>query len=110
MQQHHLFFLPTLGENFGHVIHEAVQAGCVLLLSDQTPWLDLSENQVGWALPLSSKQEFVEALTDVAGWDESRWQAHENSILSYAFKTNIAGQNAQNHLKMFEAVSKLHKS
>lgn len=110
MQQHHLFFLPTLGENFGHVIHEAVQAGCVLLLSDKTPWLDLSENQVGWALPLNSKQEFVDKLTDVAGWDESRWQAHENAIRSYALKTNSAGKNAENHLRMFETVTKLHKS
>ncbi|MBT3654725.1 MAG: glycosyltransferase [Alphaproteobacteria bacterium] len=110
MQQHHLFFFPTRGENFGHVIHEAVQAGCVLLLSDQTPWQDLSENQVGWALPLSNKQRFVDVLTDVAGWDEARWTAHEEAICSYASMTNIAGQNTQNHLGMFDKVAKLHGS
>ena len=110
MQQHHLFFFPTRGENFGHVIHEAVQAGCVLLLSDQTPWRDLSENQVGWALPLSNKQTFVDVLTDVAGWDEARWAAHEEAICFYASMTNIAGQNTQNHLKMFDKVAKLHGS
>ncbi|MDC3286853.1 glycosyltransferase [Alphaproteobacteria bacterium] len=110
MQQHHLFFFPTRGENFGHVIHEAVQAGCVLLLSDQTPWLDLSENHVGWAVPLSNKQGFIDVLTDVAGWDEGRWTAHEKAIRSYASMTNIAGQSTQNHLRMFEKVAKLHGS
>ena len=110
MQQHHLFFFPTRGENFGHVIHEAVHAGCVLLLSDQTPWQDLSEQQVGWALPLSNKQGFCDALADVAGWDEARWQAHEKAVRSYASKTNIAGQNRQNHLRMFDVVAKLSDS
>ena len=78
--------------------------------SDQTPWQDLSENQVGWALPLCNKQRFVDVLTDVAGWDEARWMAHEEAICSYASMTNIAGQNTQNHLKMFDKVAKLHGS
>lgn len=33
-----LFFLPTRGENFGHVILEALCAGTPVLISDQTPW------------------------------------------------------------------------
>lgn len=33
-----LFAFPTHGENFGHVIFEALRAGTPVLLSDQTPW------------------------------------------------------------------------
>jgi glycosyltransferase involved in cell wall biosynthesis len=33
-----LFILPTLGENFGHVILEALTAGTPVLTSDQTQW------------------------------------------------------------------------
>jgi glycosyltransferase involved in cell wall biosynthesis len=33
-----LFFLPTKGENFGHVILEALCVGTPVLISDQTPW------------------------------------------------------------------------
>lgn len=33
-----LFVFPTLGENFGHVIFEALRAGTPVLLSDRTPW------------------------------------------------------------------------
>lgn len=33
-----LFLFPTHGENYGHVIYEALSAGTSVLLSDQTPW------------------------------------------------------------------------
>lgn len=33
-----LFVFPTQGENFGHVIFEALRAGTPVLLSDRTPW------------------------------------------------------------------------
>ena len=46
------FLLPTLGENFGYVILEAMAAGCPVIVSDQTPWRHLAEQKVGWALPL----------------------------------------------------------
>lgn len=37
---HDLFFFPTGGENFGHVVLESLWAGTPVLLSDQTPWKD----------------------------------------------------------------------
>lgn len=33
-----LFAFPTLGENFGHVVFEALRSGTPVLLSDRTPW------------------------------------------------------------------------
>ncbi len=62
MREHDIFFLPTLGENFGHVILEAFCAGCPVLISDQTPWRDLEEKGVGWDLPLSKPEMFQEVL------------------------------------------------
>src|SRR3546814_17574361 len=37
----------VLGENYGHVIAEALEAGLRLLISDQTPWRGLAEAGVG---------------------------------------------------------------
>jgi glycosyltransferase involved in cell wall biosynthesis len=62
MREHDLFFLPTLGENFGHVILEALCAGCPVLISDQTPWRSLEEKGVGWDLPLNKPEMFQEVL------------------------------------------------
>ena len=36
-QEYDLLFLPTKGENFGHVILESMSAGTPVLISDTTP-------------------------------------------------------------------------
>ena len=51
--KHHVFLFPTLGENFGQVILEAMTAGCAILISDATPWRGLQEKGYGWELPLA---------------------------------------------------------
>lgn len=68
LAQHDLFLFPTRGENFGHVIHEALRAGLPLLISDQTPWQGLSQRCVGWDLPLDNATEFARRVEDVAAW------------------------------------------
>ena len=60
-----LFFLPTRGENYGHVIAEAVSAGTPVLLSDQTSWRNLHNEGVGWDLPLENGEAaFLEAIEE----------------------------------------------
>lgn len=58
LREQDLFFLPTLGENYGHVVQEALLAGCPVLLSDTTPWRGLAERGVGWDLPLADVAGF----------------------------------------------------
>lgn len=74
--QYHLFFLPTRGENFGHVIAEAWTAGCPVLISDQTPWRDLEAKGIGWDLPLTEPERFQQVIEQVAAMDQqefSQW-------------------------------------
>ena len=60
-----LFFFPTRGENYGHVIAEAVSAGTPVLLSDQTSWRNLHNEGVGWDLPLENGEAaFLEAIEE----------------------------------------------
>lgn len=66
MARHDLFFLPTLGENYGHAIAEALCAGTPVLISDRTPWRDLARNGLGNDLPLSDEAAFVRAINDCA--------------------------------------------
>jgi glycosyltransferase involved in cell wall biosynthesis len=62
LAKYDLFFFPTLGENFGHVIHESLAAGTPVLISDQTPWVGLSEKGAGWELPLGDAPLFGNAI------------------------------------------------
>jgi glycosyltransferase involved in cell wall biosynthesis len=62
LSNHDLFFLPTRGENFGHVIAEALQAGLRLLISDQTPWRHLERENVGCDLSLDDPGAFAAVI------------------------------------------------
>ena len=73
-----LFFFPTRGENYGHVIHEALRAGLPVLISDQTPWRGLTELGIGWDLSLSEIDQFADRIEALAAWDDKehkRWSA-----------------------------------
>lgn len=63
-EDYDLFFLPTMGENFGHVIQESLSAGTPVLVSDQTPWRDLDEAGVGWVRSLGDPDAFLRAIHD----------------------------------------------
>lgn len=74
ISQYDVFFLPTLGENFGHVILEALLAGCPVLISDRTPWRQLKERRAGWELSLDRTEGFVEVLEGFAAMNDSQFQ------------------------------------
>jgi glycosyltransferase involved in cell wall biosynthesis len=56
------FLFPTLGENFGHVIVEALLAACPVVLSDRTPWSAVQPRGAGWAIPLEDERAWSEAM------------------------------------------------
>ena len=75
LSEYDFFFFPTLGENYGHVIREALSAGLPALISDQTPWRDLAERRAGAALPLDDPQGFVTWIENFAKLDVDQRQA-----------------------------------
>lgn len=62
LASHHFFALPTLGENFGHAILEALDAGVGVLVSDRTPWTHLAELGAGWDIPLEDPRAWEQTL------------------------------------------------
>jgi len=88
LEQHDLFFFPTRGENFGHVIHEALRAGLPLLISDQTPWRDLKAKGVGWELPLDDVSAFATHIKMVAGWSSD--ELNRTAIRARALANQVA--------------------
>jgi glycosyltransferase involved in cell wall biosynthesis len=71
LPEYDLFFLPTLGESFGHSIVEALAAGIPVLVSDQTPWRGLEARGAGWDLPLGATETFRNVLARCVEMDES---------------------------------------
>lgn len=56
-----LLFLPTRGENYGHVIFEALANSTPVLVSDKTPWGNFPTD-VGQVLPLDDLQVFADHI------------------------------------------------
>jgi glycosyltransferase involved in cell wall biosynthesis len=79
-KQAHLFFLPSLGENYGHAIVEAMLHGIPALISDQTPWRQLKEQELGADFPLTSPSPFVDYLCQVAAMDQFAYDAAYGGI------------------------------
>lgn len=106
MAAHDLFFLPTLGENFGHAIHEALSAGCPILIADTTPWRGLEEKGAGWDLPLSAPNRFVEAIQKMAQSDVEQRQQMRNAARRFA-EDCFAESNAieANRQMLYKALS-----
>ncbi|MEX2337680.1 MAG: glycosyltransferase family 4 protein [Aquisalimonadaceae bacterium] len=80
MASYDLFFLPTLGENYGHVIPEALVVGTPVLISNATPWRDLKKEGVGWDLPLQAGEAaFAACIEELARMDPKAlcvWRRH----------------------------------
>ncbi|MFT3949701.1 MAG: glycosyltransferase [Agriterribacter sp.] len=84
IQSHHLFVLPTEGENFGHAIFESFSYGRPVLISDQTPWKNLSKYKAGWDLPLRGKLPFESVLEKVIEMDNDEYQLWSKGAWNYS--------------------------
>ncbi|MCF8261505.1 MAG: glycosyltransferase [Melioribacteraceae bacterium] len=80
----HFLFFPTLGENFGHIIIESLTSAVPVIISDETPWQDLSELNAGWAIPLSERSEFVDVLKECVKMDEVEYSNMRKSAEVYS--------------------------
>lgn len=94
LARHDVLFLPTLGENYGHVIAEALSQGTPVLISDRTPWRDLQQAGVGWDLPLDENgRGFVSAIRAVAEMDPASYETFRRRAAQYA-RTMLAHDDA----------------
>lgn len=84
MAEHDLFFFPTHGENFGHVIHEALSVGTPVLISDQTPWRDLEKCRAGWDLPLGEEATFIETIENCCTVDHTVYEKYNDGAFKFA--------------------------
>jgi glycosyltransferase involved in cell wall biosynthesis len=109
MADHDVFFLPTRGENFGHVIIEALVAGLPVVISDQTPWSGLEALGVGWALPLAVPEGFTRALQTCVDLDAAAFQVRSSEAMAYG--KGIADSDAilEQNLNLFTLSTAEHK-
>jgi glycosyltransferase involved in cell wall biosynthesis len=97
---HDVLLLPTLGENFGHVIAEALEAGCLALVSDRTPWRDLAAHGAGWDLSLDDPDAFAAAIEEYARLDEAERVARRRRAREFAARRDADDAHLAAHLRL----------
>lgn len=100
-QNYHVLLLPTLGENFGHVILEALSSGCPVIISNRTPWRNLESMGVGWDIPLERDDLYEGVLQRCVDMNQADYDAL--SVQSRAFSKNIINDKkiVQKHIDLF---------
>lgn len=106
LRRHHLLFLPTRSENFGHVIQEALQMGRPVLISDRTPWNGVHGAGAGWVCPLGDVKCFRRCLERCVEMDQPSFEAHCRAAREYVRRaSNQNDAIARNRSLLLELTS-----
>ena len=68
LREHHFFVLPTRGENFCHAAVESFVNGTPVILSDETPWINLSEVHAGFDISLNDRESGLQRSRSAWTW------------------------------------------
>ena len=99
---YHCFLFPTKSENYGHVIPEALLAGCPVVLSaETTPW-DSIDGKVGYIADLYDHSSFVTALTRLSDLDEEGFRKLSISCQRFANDAINVSDAVEGHRQLFE--------
>lgn len=75
---HDALLLPSLSENFGHAIFEALACGTPVIIGDRTPWRDLPSAKAGFDCPVGDAACLARAIETLAAMDPTEsvaWRA-----------------------------------
>ncbi len=101
MMQNHLLFMPTRGENFGHIIMESWQHGLPVLISDQTPWKNLQDKNIGIELPLNDPEAYANYLHSFGEMKLHSYREMEKACLQFAENYLSASGVIEENILMF---------
>lgn len=97
LEDYHFMLMPTLGENFGHIILESLAAACPVIISDQTPWKNLADKKAGWDIPLADAGSFVAQIESCIAMRQEEYDQYSNGAFEFAQRfindPELAAQN-----------------
>lgn len=95
-----IFCLPTLHENYGHVIIEALSYGLPVIISNNTPWKNLEKSRAGFDLKLNqnnfcNKIEFFQKMKD------SDYAIYSKNAIKYFESINPIKKLIEENINLF---------
>lgn len=96
-----LFLLPTHGENFGHVILEALAAGLPVIVGSDTPWQQAEAEHAGWLVNSDSPPELARLIDRFATLTPAERAVMSESATRLAAKVLGRSEGVEAHRQMF---------
>lgn len=97
-----VLFLPTRGENYGHAIYESLASGLPVLISDQTPWVNLKKAKAGIDLALMNREHFIEAIELFWNMGSSEFIEWSKGAQKYAQKKVDFDKIKSEYIRLFK--------
>jgi len=89
-----IFLFPTMGENYGHVIFEAMSGGCIPVISDQTPWTEEKMQGLGHVAKLQETDRFADTVLKYAGMNKEELEKQAAECVNFALQ--YSAEEAEN--------------
>lgn len=97
----HFFIMCTWGENFGHAISEALNLATPVIISDKTPWRNLSKKNAGWDLPLL-EERFTEVLNHCLNMNNEEYLKLSNGAFELGKTVSHDPESVEQAKKLFD--------
>ena len=97
LSNYHFFVLPTLGENFGHAIFDALSVGLPVIISKNTPWKNLDAAYAGLYLNELTALELNSTIEVLKHVSFEKHRTLSRGALSYA----VDYVNSQNYTEAY---------
>lgn len=104
ISQNHLFFVPSRGENYGHVFFEALNSGTPIIVSDKTPWRNLESYNIGWDISLDHSKDFIKAIEKYSDMSLKERKIMSDNCIEYAKSLLSSNEDLMANLNLFNNV------
>ena len=84
LNNYHVIYLPSTGENFGHSIIEGMSNSCIPVISNKTPWKNLETKKVGFDISFDTPEEYALTIDKLAEMDELLLNEMSKNAYDYA--------------------------
>ncbi len=101
LSAYHALLLPTQTENFGHVIVETFLQGRPVIISNNTPWQNLENEQVGYDIALDNREKFSQAILNLANLNQNEFDMMSSKCISYIHSKLNIEEIKKSYIKMF---------
>jgi len=89
--EYHFMLFPTKGESFSHAIVDSWNSGCPVLISDQTPWVDLEYKSIGWTFNLQDPISLIDSINQAVHLNQETYNNWSNSCVRF-YNKNVCSE------------------